>query len=321
MSKICAELMKAGDLEHKKGESHDDLVTRIVKTVGDLPDKQWAAISEPAQKWFNKAATAYNDKETLPDFPDAEKDEKKDEGGGRVRTRASGDGAAASEYTPKLKDMVRVTNKRGKVYEGKLVEMDKNELVVATADGEEAIDRDRIEKIEPLDDKPSRGRSEPEDPPEPGVGDDVTITTSRDKVVNGKIKEMTDDTIVLELADGSIDDFSRDRLKSVVVKASQQGKSSGRGESSSGGSSRATSSKEDPPKDEKKSRTTKADNGGVSATVRIRELIADDIDAAKEKIHKKAKDEGLEFKDNTFDLIFSDCHKFLKMLKERKLIK
>ena len=79
MSKICAELMKAGDLEHKKGESHDDLVTRIVKTVGDLPDKQWAAISEPAQKWFNKAATAYNDKETLPDFPDAEKDEKKDD--------------------------------------------------------------------------------------------------------------------------------------------------------------------------------------------------------------------------------------------------
>lgn len=313
MSKIREALLKAADTEMKKGESHADLCARLVDVIGDLPDKDWNKIPNEAQVFFNVIATAHNEKKDFPDWPDAEKSE--DSGTGRVRTRAaSSEPAAAESYTPKRKDEVKITNKRGKVYEGTIVEIDKDEIVIKTASGdEEAIDRDRIESIEPLGAGGSKSSKASSEPAEPQVGDTVEIVTARDKIVTGKLVEETGDDIVLELDDGSKEDYSKGRLKSVKVVSA--GKGAGKAESTS----RTSTEKDEPAKEEKKTRA-KAE-GGVSATTRVRELIADDVDATKEAIKKLVAKEGLEVKDNTLDLIYGDCHKFIKMLRERKLLK
>lgn len=332
MSKIRDELMKAGDVAAKRGEDHNDLGRRIVLAVQDLSDKDWNKLSEPAQDWFNEAATAYNEKKDIPPFPDAEKADA-DEKPARSRTRAA-DPEPEKEpeveaYVPKRKDEVKVTNKRGKVYQGKVVEIDDEVIVIDTGDGEEEIARDRIESIEPLGGAGKAGKADEPESSEPEKGDTVQVTTSRDKVVMGKILEIDDEAIVLVDTSGDEHEFSRDRLKSVVVKAkgsAPAGRPSKKDEDADEKpTTRRTAAKD---KDEGgeaekggKTRVTKADNGGVSATTRIRELIADNLDASKDEIAKMATKEGLQFKDNTLQLIYTDCTKFVKMLRERKLLK
>lgn len=328
MSKIRDELMKAGDVSAKRGEDHNDLGRRIVLAVQDLSDKDWNKLSEPAQDWFNEAATAYNEKKDIPPFPDAEK-AAEDEKPTRGRTHAADpepEKAEPEAYVPKRKDEVKVTNKRGKVYQGKVVEIDDEVIVIDTGDGEEEIARDRIESIEPLGGGKATKADEPESS-EPEKGDTVQVTTSRDKVVMGKIVEMNDEDLVLVDASGEEHEFSRDRLKSVVVKAKgsapagRSSKDDGADEKPSRGRTSTKGEDPEPEKDKGKTRVTKADNGGVSATTRIRELIADNLDASKDEIAKMATKEGLQFKDNTLQLIYTDCTKFVKMLRERKLLK
>lgn len=57
---------------------------------------------------------------------------------------------------------VKVTNKRGKVFEGTIVELDEEVLVLKTSDSEEEIDRNRIETIELLGGK-SKAKDEPKE--------------------------------------------------------------------------------------------------------------------------------------------------------------
>ena len=53
----------------------------------------------------------------------------------------------------------------------------------------------------------------------------------------------------------------------------------------------------------------------------MRELIVDDFDITKEAIGKALKKEGLDYRDNTLDLVYGETTKIIGMLKEAGKIK
>ena len=136
------------------------------------------------------------------------------------------------------------------------------------------------------------------------------MLTKRGKEVTGKIVELDDEVIVLDV-DGKDEELSRDRVESIKpVKAAKAETSSRRG-----------AAKEDA-KDEPEGKTKRASNAeGVSIGTRIKELIAEDFDASEADIAKILKKEGIDFKDNTLKLNYVDCHKFIVILKAKKRIK
>ncbi len=313
MSKIQKELCEAAETDPKRGEDRQDFLLRLALAVNKLPDSEWNKLGKEAQSWVNDASDAANAKKELPDFSDAEKAES-----GSSRRRVSQEDAAPAPYEPKLKDDVKATTKRGKIVTGKIVEMDKDIIVLKLVDGgEEELNRDRIEKIEPLG-----GSKDPaeEGPRDPKVGDTVTVTTKRDKVVTGEVVEMDKDIIVLKLVDGGEEEFMRDRIASIKVEGGR------RAESGSTGRRSADSSKDNEGKGDEKpaaedGKRTRATNAGVSVGTRVRELIIENMDAKLEDISKMLKKENLEFRENTVQLNYADAHKLLDMLKKRKMLK
>ncbi len=312
MSKIQKELCEAAEItELKKDGDRQGFLTRLSLTMDQLPDSQWEKLSKEAQNWVNEAADAVNAKKDLPDFPDVEKEEAPATGRRRVAAEDK-----KTPYAPKVKDDVKVTTKRGKVITGKIVEMDKEILVLKNTSGdEEELSRDRIESIEPL---ASAEPAKEEGPRDPKVGDTVTLTTKRGKVVTGDVVEIDDKQVVLKV-NGEEEEFDQDRVESIKIEGGRKAESAG--------SSRRSADKAEPKadaKDDKKEddgKRTRASNGTVSVGTRIRELIIDDLDAKVDEIGKILKKEGLEFRDNTLSLNYTEMHKTLDLLRKKGLLK
>lgn len=313
MSKIEKTLCDAAEIDPKRNEERQAFLVRLVTAVGKLPDAEWDKIDSDSQDWINKATDALNAKKTVEDFPDAPKKEEAAEGSRRRRS-SSEEPAADKPYEPKLKDDVVIVNKRDKTFTGKIVELDKEIIVLKLTTGEEEeINRDRIVSIKPL----TGGNDAKEEaaPAEPKVGSTVTLTTKRDKVYTGEVVELTDTIIVIKSADGE-DEFDIERVKDIKVHAAR---------AADAGTSRRRSSEE--PKDEKKEeaapagRTRASNAGGVSVGTRITELIVADLDAKVEDIGKALKKEGIEFKENTLSLNFTATHKIIETLRKAKLLK
>lgn len=327
MSKIQATLAKATEVEPKRGETVNspEYLKRLALAVGELPDKDWDALPEDCQDWVNDAADAINAKKEVPPLPDAVKADPEPEAAPRRRRSAEPEAepepAPKAAWKPSKGDKIKVVTKRGKEYEGTVVDPDENgELVLDDGKEEIGLPLDRIESctlvVEPAPETSSRRRrsaepDEPAAPKDPSVGDTVQITTARDKVHMGNVIELDDKLIVIKTAGGDELEFDKDKLKSVEVKVAAGG----------GGRSKADpeAKKEEP--EAKARKTTKDDNGGVSVTTRAREIMCDDLAASKEDVMKKLKSEGLDFKENTIQLIYSDVQKLVKMLRERKLMK
>lgn len=313
MSKIQTALAKATDIEPSKRNNEaitdQSYLKRLALGVQDLADADWNALDTEAQDWFNKAADAIEAKKDIPAFPDMAAER----GGGSGRRR--GAKAEAVEYTSKdakKGDKVEVTTKRGKAYTGEVVEADDAGIVLEVDGKDVDLDHDKIETIK-LAGGAAAADAEPEAPAEPEVGDTVEVVTKRGKKIMANITELSDTDIVMVDAAGEIHDFGRDRLESITVKVKAGG----------GAKKDAPAAKKDEPKkdDGKAPRTTAAANGGVSITTRIRELIADRLDAKKDDVAAILKKEGLEFKQATLDLTFSDMHKIIGILREKKIIK
>lgn len=306
MSKIQKELCDAAEIDPKRDEERQAFLLRLAMAVNKLPDKVWDALSKDAQKWMNDAADAASAKKTLPDFPDAEPPASS---GGRRRVA---DEPAA--FTPKVKDDVKVTTKRGKVVTGKIVEMDKEVIVLKTPAGdEEELPLDRVEKIEPLG-----GAADPaeEGPRDPVKGDTVTVTTKRGKVVTGELVDLTESEIVLKV-DGAEEEFVRDRVESIKIEGGRRARTSSAEASSSRRS--VTEDKKDAPAEDGK--RTRASNGSVSVGMRIRELIIEDFSRTADDVGKILKKENLEFRDNTLALNYAEAHKMLELLKKAGKLK
>jgi ribosome maturation factor RimP len=319
MSKIQAELLLVTALSTKRGEDRQDFLARLMKGVADLNDKQWDGLSQAAQDWFNDAADAKNAKaKTLPDFPDAEAEE--------APAKSSRRGAAKEEAAPakpKVGVVAKITTKRGKSSTGTIVEIDDDVVVIKMGDGtEEEFDRTRVESIECAGGGKEEAQDEPEGPSFK-VGSEVTVLTKRGKSATGKIVEMDDELLVLDV-DGKDEEFNRERIESITVVG---GKATGKKakadeEEATAKSSRRGAAKDDAAdakEDGEKKRSTNAP--GVSVGTRIKEIIADDLDATEEQVGKILKKEGIEYRENTLKLNYVDCHKFIEILKKKKMIK
>lgn len=310
MSKIEKNLLDI-DIKPKRNEDRQDFLRRAVKEVTSLPDKDWDELEPETQDWANTQADAINaGAKTVADFPDLKPAEPETSGRRRSTARDDDKGAitGTKEIDPakaKVKTALKVVTKRGKELSGVVVEVDKDVLVLKLGNGdEEELDISRIEKAYVLD-TDGAGDGDAADPIK--VGATVTVVTKRGKEITGKITELDDEVMVLKTADGE-EEVDRSRVESVKVASSGEGRSAGR---------RASGAQAEPPEDKK----TRSSNAGVSVGQRIKELIAEDLEATIEDIDKQLTKEGLEYKDSSLRMNYTDCHKFLDALRAAKRLK
>lgn len=304
-SKIEAELLEATELSAKRGEDRQDLISRLMKAIGTLTDKAWDALSQAAQDWYNSAADAKNEKaKVLPDFPDLEEDEP-------APTTTRRRGAKDEERLTQVGDTATVKTKRGKEVTGKVVELDKDVIVLDVDGKEEEFSMDRVESVT-VNHGTAGGSSEPDDPFAKGTS--VVLVTKRGKEVTGTILEIDDDIVVLDV-DGKEEEFSRDRVESIKP-------AGGKAKDEPKASTRRGAATEDKGAVGAKEREPRSTNPpGVSIGQRIRELIVENMDAGEDAISKLLKKEGIDFRDGTLKLNYSEVHKLLDLLKARKLLK
>lgn len=316
MSKIHAELVKATGVQLEDGQSPNDAghVKKLIRAIADLSDKAWDALSKEAQAWYNTSASNINKKEPPVAFEVEEAPR---------RRRSSDDEDPAprgDKYTPKKGDEVEIKTARGKVVKGIVIDPDDaGELVLKEGDEEVGYRLDRIESITPVkaetkEEAPRRRRAaddEPAGPKDPKVGDTVELITAKDAVHVGNVTELDDKLIVIKKADGDEVEFTRERLKSVKVKV--EAKPAG------DETPRRRASGDDDKGDNKGGgeKSTRAENGDVSVTTRLREIMCEDPHdpLSLEDLGKRLEKEGLKFKDTTLKMGHGDCVKLFKMLK------
>lgn len=306
MSKIQEALAAATECEpsKRKNEAADgqDYMKRLTLQVAELSDADWNKLPIPAQDWYNKAADALKLGSEIPAYGD-------DEAAAPTRR------GAAKPWAPAVGVTVAIVTKRGKNMVGKITELDDEGLVLD--DGTE-LNHSSIANIGPADGvgAASQGVKEPELPTDPEVGFTVTVVTARGKEITGVVEVLEDDDLVVKDGHGESHELTKSKLKSLVVKSTGDAKSAaGKSEPAA-----KTTPKADAKPDDKKKITAK-DNGGVSATQRMRELICADMTMAKPAIGELLKKENLEFKQATLDLIYSDSHKLIGILRDLKKIK
>lgn len=311
MSKIHKELETATEIKPstRLNETITDqaYLKRLVLGVQDLAEAAWDALPRPTQDWYNTAIDAIEKNENIPGFPDMEA------ASVTTRRRGASEPAAAVEMVStdaKKHDKVSVTTKRGVVHVGEVVEADAQGLVLDVDGKDVELDHDKIDKI-----AMQAGHGKLDSGAviaDPEVGDTVQVLTKRGKTILGNITEMTETELVLKDVAGEVHELAKDRLESVVVKSKNVGRQPAAVASRAGVASTAP---------DKTARTTPAINGGVSITTRIREIVADNLNAKKDQVAEVLKKEGLEFKQATLDLTFGDMHKIIGILRDRKIIK
>lgn len=320
-SAILAAVIKACDIEdQKKGEDRQDFLARVIKTINGLKDKDYDALPEEVLDWYEAAADVIDankknkKNDNIPDFPDLEAEE---EDPGRRRRRGSDDEkgtkATSDPSAIKLKTEVTVTKKNGRQVTGKLVEREKDCIVLEVDGKDKEIDLDDIETIAQVNDKGAASADEPTTR-EPAKGDKVKLTNKRGKEFTGTITSITDDEIVLDTEDGE-EDFSRDRVENIVILGAAKA------EAATTRRRAEPEADKEPAKDEKAGRASTKANGGVSIGQRIKELIAANIAASKEDIKKLLDKEGLDYRPNTLDLGYSEAHKLIDALKASGVLK
>lgn len=306
MSKLQAQMAEATDVHpsKKRGEeiTNQGYMAKLAKAVGELPEKDWNALPKEAHDWYNASVDAVEAKKDLPPYPDMTPP-------ASSRRRGSSDDGDGP-YKPKVGDMVVAVTKRGKKVEGKLTEVDGTTLIVKTEDGEEELDTDRLESIA----KAGEAASGDDEPPEPEVGDTVQIETKRGKTVMGNITVLEDDVVVVKDSAGEEHEFDKERIASITVKSKNS-------KASSGGKREGSGKAEEPKDDGGKKRTSSKDNGGVSVTVRMREIMADNLGISKDDVAKALKKQELAFKEETLGLVYNEFNKVVSMLRERNLLK
>lgn len=321
MSKIQQELMEACEISERKIKDLDRqaILKLILAGTNEMSDKEFDKLSDEAADWCNAAADAINAKaKELPEFPDF-KAPGDDEGSSRRRRASSKEDEAdtqtgSKEITDAKKGQaVRILTKRGKDVSGHVVEIDKEVIVIKTGDGDEQeFDRDRIEKMYGLAEEGSSRRKADDAADDPiKVGAEVKVVTKRGKEVTGKIVELNEDLLVID--DGKEEvEFDRDRVESITpVKAAKEE-----------GSGRRRSSAKDEKEDKGEGKNTRVSNeAGVSVGTRIKELLAEDTEMSMEDIGKRLDKEGIAYKENTLQLNYRDCTKFLEVLKAAKRLK
>lgn len=328
MSAIRKELMEAAAITQKRGESDADFLVRLnVAISSEITEDQWNKLSEKAQDWNNDASDAITAGKSLPSFPD----EEVAPASTSRRRGAAADPApeAPAKYEPKVGEDVVFTSARGKVSEGIVVEVGADGVIIINKGGEKGDQADDVEcdlekgtmalvvKQEPTSTSRRRGSGSGDAAPatkkDPEVGDTIEVVTARDKVIVGNVEVLDKDDLVIKDAAGTEHELTRSKLKSLIVKV----------DNSKGGAAPAASGRRGsaaaPAAEEKGKRSSNP--AGVSVGQRINEMVVDDPKATVEAIDAALKKEGLDFRENTLKMTYAAAHKFLEILRSRKIIK
>ena len=300
---IEKELIDATDLSTKRGEGRQDFLARMMKAVQDLKESEWDELPKDAQTWYNDCAeVVLKNKESpsksfaLPDFPDVPKP--------AATTSRRASAAKDDERLTKVGDMATVKTQRGREATGKVIELDAKIIVLEIDGAEEEFSMDRVESVTVA----HGDAADPAGEPALEVGATVLLVTKRGKEVTGKIVEIDDTILVLDV-DGKEEEFSMDRVGSLTISKPAAAAST----------RRAAPAPVEPGAAAKTPRSSNP--AGVSIGARIKELIAENQDMDAAGIGKLLKKDGIEFKEATLALNFSESHKFLDILKARKLLK
>lgn len=70
-SAIAQEIVSATKIRKYARETENRFRKRLLFSANQLPDSRWGRLSDPAKKWLNEAADAYNKNKTMmPPYPD-----------------------------------------------------------------------------------------------------------------------------------------------------------------------------------------------------------------------------------------------------------
>ena len=375
---IKEELEKATGVKKGRNHSDQDHAKNLVDKISELVDKDWEKLSKGAQAWFNEAVDSLNDNKDAPAFVEEEKATTR-----RGATKEKEETKA--QWIPKAGDDVIVTTKRNKVYEGEFMELDGDTAVVKVGDEEMEFTADRTLSMVPKFTHQEGGGEDVTDGSNVEVGDIVTITTKRNAVVTGTVVEITEDVVVLAV-EGKEAEYDRGRVASIVVDSCdpedsgnddagnddappvvgdyikavtkrnkdvegkvveiednilivdadgtdvevdmdtaksleivKDEKPAGRSRRGAAEPEAPTRGKREPaPATEEKKKTTKADNGGISVGLRMRQVICENPDAKVEAINKLLEKEGLSFKEATLKIVYKDVQVVFDLLKKLK---
>jgi len=73
MATVAEEILAKTGVKKKVGEKKQVFLAKVLRAVNELPEEEWAALSEAAQQWSNDAVQALEDKVDILDFPKAGK--------------------------------------------------------------------------------------------------------------------------------------------------------------------------------------------------------------------------------------------------------
>lgn len=323
MSKIQQHIESTLDLKAKRGEERQEYLERVVKEINAASDDDYNAlgkgdVGKDALEWFDSACDAVEAKKDIPDFPDTAKDEPAEEKTTtRRRSAAKEEEAPAASAEPKKGDKVKAVTKRDKVYEGKVLEIDDEVVIIETDDGEEELTRSRLASLEVLGGK-TKSKAADDEPVDPiKVGAEVKVVNKRGKEFVGKIVELDDEVLVLK-TDDSEEELARDRIESITLVG---GKSKAKDEPAEEKVSRRRSAAKD-----EASGDEEGGRAGAGQGVQLRQMLVDTLaeDGAlpsKEDFLKQAKKKFPDAKDNTLGIVHGEVHKLVEMLKKAKLLK
>lgn len=329
MSKIQKHIEAVLDVKPKRGEDRQDFLVRVAKEINNASDDDYAALGKGADgkatlEWYDGACDALEAKKPAPDFPDAEapaKDEAEDKPT-RRRAAAKEEQEAEAPAEPKVGDKVKVVTKRDKTYEGKVVEID-DEVIVVDVDGEEEeLQRSRLASIEVLGgSSKGKGKADADEPADPvQVGATVTVVTKRGKEYTGEIVELDDEVIVVKTSDGEEEELQRSRVESITPVASQ---------SASKGKGKADEAEDKPTRRKSAAKDEGDEEGGRASAgvgVQLRQMLVDELAESgelpdKAEFLKIAKKKFPDSKDNTLGIVHGEVSKLVEMLKKAKLLK
>lgn len=317
MSKIQAAIESATELKATANQPRQEYLSALALAVSELGDNEYEDLSDDAKDWSNTALDAFNAKKPLPDMPDYLPPTAKRGSANAGELAAAPRRSAAAKKDAASPVVVGataiVTTARDRKVQGVIVEVTE-ELIVLDVEGKDKeFDRDELKNIEILHGD-AKGSDAP-DAPDVKVGDQVVIINKRDREFTGEVVELADDFVVIDV-DGKEKEFDMGEVKSMLLAAAAVGDAQAGApvQASRRGSAKVEDARAAPA-------GKRSTNEGVSIGTRIKELIADDLDASEADIAKVLKKEGVEFKENTLKLNFVDAHKFITILKQKKLLK
>lgn len=326
---VRKELEKATGVTRNSGEGEKEYLMRIMRKVAALDDKEWKALSEESQDWYNDAAEAVNAKKELPTLGDSEPEKEPETRSRRRATDDDGDEkpkgrsrAAAEEddapADPKVGDTVTIKTEDGETFKGEVLEISERSIVIDDDGEEEVIKRKNVKSIKVSGAKAEAAKDEP--PAEPKVGDTVDVTMDDGEVYTGELIEAGERSIVVDVK-GEEEVLKRKSVKSIKVAASKaKADDKPKEDEKPAGRSRRGAAKDDDGDKAPRTRARRGD-GEESDVSKAWKLIAENLDDDFAAVTKKVAKAGLDVKENTLNIKYNDVHKHYDLFKELGYIK